>query len=169
MNKRTPFYVNKDIRADSTFANGNEFTYLYTFLGDTSSSFFKEDRRASRTRLINGICSQNGLLDFSNRGTKFIYLYRDKQGSFIKKIEIPAYECVQKIDEQRQAARELAVILHEEVEKLARIVVNKKDRMELIGCVETILLHSRLMGTVAEREKLLEEAQVEALEKCYDM
>lgn len=92
-NSRLPMLINKDVRIDTSYALGTKFVYINTLLNDSSTEIPLESLSALRKQIINGICSHEGLSDFSRRGANFVYMYRNNQGSYIAEITIPAYEC----------------------------------------------------------------------------
>ncbi len=93
INRKCPIMVNKDLRADFTAAAGNEFIYLYTLVNESSSKLPEDMITALREQVRKGLCSDTSLAEFSKKGVKFSYMYRNYRGTFVAGIEIPAYEC----------------------------------------------------------------------------
>ncbi len=92
INERCPIIVDKDTRLDNTLGGpGNRFSYFYTMVND-----IKEDLvpmkilEYMKPKLINNIKTNNSnnMALFRENRVEFIYVYRDKVGKEVIRIEI---------------------------------------------------------------------------------
>jgi hypothetical protein len=78
---------------DSTIASGNKFVYVYTLINFSATALPEGYQDISHNNLTNTICSDQGLSEFSNRGTIFKHKFKNNKGTHIAEVVIPAHTC----------------------------------------------------------------------------
>lgn len=90
MNKLCPFMVDKDTRLDNTVGGiGKNFTYNYTLVNYTAEQI-QIDQLVSvmKPRMVNMVKTNPDMKEFRKNKITIIYSYKDKNGRFLKNIEI---------------------------------------------------------------------------------
>lgn len=94
VNRSAPYTIDKNTRLDSSTAGpGRKFTYNYTLVTLDRSSLDENLLEKFAGDVKNRFCTDPAMKDFYQNRIVVDYHYRDRNGKFIKNIEIEPSEC----------------------------------------------------------------------------
>jgi hypothetical protein len=89
INKNLPIMVDSETRLDSTMALPNKkFTYIYTLINYTQEEIDSDElKELLEPNILNNIKTNSDLEEFRENKVTMVYLYKDKTGNEILKLE----------------------------------------------------------------------------------
>jgi Tfp pilus assembly major pilin PilA/ribosomal protein L40E len=94
VNRSTPSTVDRDTRLDTTVAGpGRKFTYIYTLVNVTRESIADSQLEEFAKTVKNRVCTNQAIAEFFQNKTVVGYLYNDKDGNVVTRIDVRPSDC----------------------------------------------------------------------------